>query len=70
MPEQGSKEAVLSACITLGDWEWRQELPVTVTALIPAKEERLQGELSAFLQEKEQEEREESTFLLPEEWEE
>ena len=31
---------------------------MTVTALIPAKEERLQGELSAFLQEKEQEERE------------
>lgn len=70
VPEQGSKEAVLSACITLGDWEWRQELSVTVTALIPAKEERLQGELSAFLQEKEQEEREEGTFLLPEEWEE
>lgn len=68
LPEEGRREATLTANISYGEWEREECLEVNVVPVVLSPEEEQQRELEKLLVTSEEFDRMEEKWILPKEW--
>ncbi len=69
LEDGGREEAVLTAHVRYGEWEWEHERPIVVTALPKTEQEELHDGLESLLAASEESSRTRERWKLPTEWE-